>query len=141
MTGTYKLQAHGSMYNSAVSGTCLLCGEGTEDRRHFLVVCTSLTMAREPYMYLSHIRCMMDIDTDELCQTLIDCTHTSLTYIVQLCDINQLETLARDLIFSIHVRRGQILATHYPVKQRRQRSTQPQPQLQTLTTSCREGSC
>ena len=123
MTGTYKLQAHESMYNSAVSDTCLLCGEGTEDRRHFLVVCPSLTMAREPY--LSHIRRMMDIDTDELCQTLIDCTHTSLTDIVQLCDINQLETLARDLIFSIHVRRGQILATHYPVKQRRQRATQP----------------
>ena len=88
MTGTYKLQAHESMYNSAVSDTCLLCGEGTEDRQHFLVVCTSLAMAREPYF--SYIRRMMDIDTDELCQTLIDCTHTSLTDIVQLCDIIQL---------------------------------------------------
>ena len=29
-TGTYKLQAHESMYNSAVSDTCLLCEEGTE---------------------------------------------------------------------------------------------------------------
>ena len=125
------------MYNSAISDTCLLCGEGTKDRRHFLVVCTSLTMTREPY--LPHIRRMMDIDTDEQCQTLIRCTHTSLTDIVQLCDINQLETLARDLIFSIHARRGQILATHYPVKQRRQRATQLH--LQTLTTSCREGSC
>ena len=47
MTGTYKLQAHESMYNPAVSDTCPLCGEGTEDRRHFLVV--SLTMAREAY--------------------------------------------------------------------------------------------
>ena len=105
MTGTYKLQAHESMYNPAVSDTCPLCGEGTEDRQHCLVVCTSLTTAREPY--LSHIRRMMDIYTDELCQTLIDCTHTSLSDIVQLCDTNQLETLARDLIFSIHVRRGQ----------------------------------
>ena len=74
MTGTHKLQAHESMYNPAVSDTCPLCGEGAEDRRHFLIVCTSLTMAREPY--LSHIRCMMYIYTDELCQTLIDCTHT-----------------------------------------------------------------
>ena len=139
MTGTYKLQAQESMYNPAVSDTCPLCGEGTEDRRHFLVVCTSLTTAREPY--LSHIRRMLYIYTDELCQTLIDCTHTSLSDIVQLCDTNQLETLAIDLIFSIHVMRGQILATHYPVKQRRQRATQPQPQLQTLTASCREGSC
>ena len=128
MTGTYKLQAHESMYNPAVSDTCPLCGEGTEDRRHFLVVCTSLTMAREAY--LSHIRPMMYFYNDELCQTPIDCTHTSLS-----------DILARDLIFSIHVRRGQILATYYPVKQRRQRATQPQPQLQTLTTSCREGSC
>ena len=72
----------------------------------------------------------MYIYTDELCQTLIDCTHTSLSDIVQLCDTNQLETLARDLIFSIYVRRGQILATHGPVKQRRQRATQPH--LQTL---------
>ena len=107
MTGTYKLQAHESMYNPAVSDTCPLCGEGTEYRRHFLVVCTSLTTAREPY--LSHIRRMMYIYTDELCQTLtcIDCTYTSLSDIVQLCETNQLETLARDL-FSIHVRRGQI---------------------------------
>ena len=60
----------------------------------------------------------------EMNQTLIYCTHTSLADIVQLYDINQLETLARDLIFSSHVRRGQILATHYPVKQRRQRATQ-----------------
>ena len=89
MTGTYKLQAHESMYNPAVSDTCPRCGEGTEDRRHFLVVCTSLTMAREPY--LSHIRRMMYIYTDELCKTLIDCTHTSLSDIVQLCDTNQLE--------------------------------------------------
>ena len=139
MTGTYKLQAHESMYNPAVSDTCLLCGEGTEDRRLFLVVCTSLITSREPYV--SHIWRIIDIDTDELCQTLIDCTHTSLSDIVQLCDTNQLETLARYLIFSIHVRRGQILATHYPVKQRRQRATQPQPHIQTLTTSCREGSC
>ena len=77
----------------------------------------------------------MYIYTDELCQTLIDCTHTSLSDNVQLCDTNQLETLARDLIFSIYVKRGQILATHGPVKQRRQRATQPQPHLQTLTTS------
>ena len=95
-----------NMYKPAVSDTCPLCGEGTEDRQHCLVVCKSLTTAREPY--LSHIRRMMDIYTNELCQTLIDCTHTSLSDIVQLCDTNQLETLARDLIFSIHVRRGQI---------------------------------
>ena len=36
----------------------------------------------------------MYIYTDELRQTLIDCTHTSLSDIVQLCDTNQLETLA-----------------------------------------------
>ena len=105
MPGTYKLEAHESMYNSAVSDTCPLCGEETEDRQHCQVVCTSLTTAREPY--LSHIRRMMDIYTDELCQTLSDCTRTSLSDIVQLCDTNQLETLTRDLIFSIHVRRGQ----------------------------------
>ena len=79
------------MYNPVISDTCLLCGVGTEDRRHSLVVCTLLTTAREPY--LSHIRNMMDIDTDDLCQTLIDCTYTSLADIVQLCAINQLETL------------------------------------------------
>ena len=90
MTGAYQLQAHDYMYNPAVSDTCSLCGEGTEDRRHFLVLCKSLTTAREPY--LSHIRHMMYIYTDELCQTLIDYTHTSLSDIVQLCDTNQLET-------------------------------------------------
>ena len=62
MTGTFKLQAYESMYNPAVSDTCPLCGEGTGDRWHFLVVCTSLTTAREPY--LSHIRRMMYICCD-----------------------------------------------------------------------------
>ena len=80
MTGTYKLQAHESMYNQWQFSSLW---RETEDRRNFLIVCTSLTTAREPY--LSHIWSMMYIYTDELCQTLIDCTHTSLSDNVQLC--------------------------------------------------------
>ena len=49
MTGTYILQSNRAAFNqNAIDPTCLLCKNGEETIKHFLLSCTALSSAREP---------------------------------------------------------------------------------------------
>ena len=49
VTGTYILQSNRAAFNqNAIDPTCLLCKNGEETIKHFLLSCTALSSAREP---------------------------------------------------------------------------------------------
>jgi hypothetical protein len=49
LTGTYTLQANKAVFNQyQVDKTCPICGEGPENRMHFVFECQSLEDVRAP---------------------------------------------------------------------------------------------
>ena len=52
VTGTYILQSNRAAFNqNAIDPTCLLCKNGEETIKHFLLSCTALSSAREPIIH------------------------------------------------------------------------------------------
>jgi hypothetical protein len=120
LTGTYRLQALRARFNQhEVDPTCLLCGEGPEDRLHFLLKCPVLEISRKPHMQdmlrtleeFSHGAVTRSCDDTVLMHTLLDATHPSVPQVIRENKgaVERLECVSRNLIFSIHRERWLVL--------------------------------
>jgi hypothetical protein len=116
MCGVYRLQVHESMFTrrngKRESPICKLCDTGPEDRMHFLLKCPALEKSRTELATLRetlHSHNHQEILTNEtkLLHCLIDCSHKDLNLSQQLQDT--VETIARDLLYQLHVHRCRIL--------------------------------
>ena len=122
LTGTYTLQANRAKFNQyEVDPTCPLCQKGSENRKHFILLCPVTEAARVKFL-LKIINIIststvtnVDVqDDDILLQLIVDCSaliigtqYNSLRY--------DIETLSRELIYSIHVLRTRLVTTmHMP---------------------------
>jgi hypothetical protein len=120
LTGSYPLQANKAMFNQyQVDKTCPLCGDGVEDRKHFIVECSSLQQIREPYltelctlMSTVEVAGWEDIsnNSENLLQFVLDCSHPSVS-VVSRNDgyIEQSESITRRMCYALHCRRTTLL--------------------------------
>ena len=122
LTGTYTLQANRSKFNQySVDPTCPLCGKESENRKHFILFCTVTEAARTKFLQkiinkisTSSVTNVDTQDDDTLLQLIIDCS--ALLMGSQYNDLrNEVETLSRELIYSLHVLRTRLMTTmHMP---------------------------
>ena len=106
VTGTYILQSNRAAFNqNAIDPTCLLCKNGEETIKHFLLSCTALSCAREP---------IIDSITDtcpSCAQLILDSSACSKSY--PKCDLHKLKTIefqSRRLCHALHCERYKRLA-------------------------------
>ncbi|CAG2245037.1 unnamed protein product [Mytilus edulis] len=86
MLDTYLLQIHKQKFNKyEVDSTCLLCQNGAEDRKHFLIQCVALDSIRSPFLKTLHEKTtevVKDVNltdaifeqSDKLLSLILDCT-------------------------------------------------------------------
>jgi len=121
LTGTYTLQANRAAFNQYdVDPTCKICNQGPENREHFISTCNSTESVRKKYRDKIRMIFMQypDVDPDELLsspqkftQVILDCTHTDVAKITLMkCDVDNLETIAREYIMRLHLSRCRQLA-------------------------------
>ena len=116
LTDTYMLQIHRARFNKyQINPTCLLCREGEENREHFLSTCTALHEKRTPYIeklwtILSPDDTNMLDDTQKLTELILDPSkgHISQTR-ESYAQMYQLEAVGRDLIYTLHCQRANLL--------------------------------
>ena len=78
LTVTYRLQGNRSVFNQyANKATCQLCGQGDENRLHFMVQCRALHATRAPYLeeLLRHLGTGITDDELLLCIILDPSSH------------------------------------------------------------------
>ena len=90
VTGTYIFQSNRATFNQNVIGpTCLLCKNGEETIKHFLLNCTALSIAREP-----------TIDITDTCASLLSKPTNARDRLLQLilakCDLHKLKNFKAD---------------------------------------------
>ncbi len=136
ITGSYLLQAHRAKFNQfEVKADCLLCGNGPENRTHFLVECSALQERRAPH--ISMIKDILERNSDEktaadmcddpdTCTALIlDCTSQAVTGKILLPknSANEIEIISQRLIFSLHIGRKSMLQLIAPSLARKRGKT------------------
>ncbi len=123
LSGTYILQTNRAKFNQyEVTDTCMLCGDGAEDRVHFLAVCSKLSLTRKGYTdTLTSILCktntISDItqrvgDPDFLSHIIMDCTHCEVQNHISIDKtmIPEIEQLSRNMCYALHLERCQMLS-------------------------------
>ena len=115
LTGTYILQANRARFNQhEVNPTCPLCGEGSEDREHFLLNCARLEGIRKPYVQ-SILKTLPDEiiqqgAQDILLQIILDCPISlGSTGRLSRAQRSSIETTSRGLCYALHFERANIL--------------------------------
>ncbi|KAK3100588.1 hypothetical protein FSP39_022217 [Pinctada imbricata] len=124
-TETYRLQANRSRYNQHdIKPDCKLCEHGPEDRKHFILICPSLSLRDIRTSYLKKLENTLEReigaarvarllgDRDELLDLLIDCSN--LEFVpnskknrkIQV----EVESLARNLVYALHCLRANTLS-------------------------------
>ncbi len=108
ITGSYILQAHRAKFSQfEVKSDCLLCGQGKENRSHFLVECAALQERRLPHISL--IKGILESNSDartaeEICNNsdsctalILDCTSKTITSQILLPKNSaaEIETISR----------------------------------------------
>ena len=100
LTGTYILQENRARFNQfEVNPTCKMCGAATEDRLHFLIVCSALLPIRSRFMPLI-LQLLPGLDSmpeDVQMTLLMDTSHFSNP---------TLEKTLRSYIFALHEARA-----------------------------------
>ena len=82
LTGTYTLQANRSKFNQyTLDPTCLICGKGIENRKHFILLCPVTEIARAKFkqkiidrMNSSTVTHLYVQNDDILLQIIVDCS-------------------------------------------------------------------
>ena len=117
VTGTYILQSNRAAFNqNAIDPTCLLCKNGEETIKHFLLSCTALSSAREPIIDIITDTCASLLsnptnDPDRLLQLILDSSACSKS--TPKCDLHKLKTIefqSRRLCHALHCERYKRLA-------------------------------
>jgi hypothetical protein len=110
LVGAYLLQAHRARFNQHDNSTCLLCQQGAEDRKHFILTCRSLDAVRSPRM--SALKqlfktngaqwqwCILYRDNDMLLQLILD--SSNLKWLIGRKLAMLVEPLSRELCFDLH---------------------------------------
>ncbi len=118
LTGTYVLQSNRAKYSLRhIPDTCLLCGEGEEDRVHFLAVCSKLSDTRMCYLgpltnalmslnTLPKIKMALS-DPNLLTQIVLDCTSPLVGHLLSINQsvIHHIERLSRNMCYALHLKR------------------------------------
>ena len=120
LSGCYKLQAHEALFKRnqhQVSSLCRLCNQECEDRKHFILKCSTLDQYRQCYIdQLSHLLCSIDLeyvlhDDDLMLQILLDVNHQVVPDVIKTnTDFKlKLEKISQDWLYALHVNRWEIL--------------------------------
>jgi hypothetical protein len=122
MCGVYYLQVHEKLFSGNhgnVSATCRICQNGDENRMHFMLGCEATGHKRVPH--LQRVAQLLDsvhvtwseLSAEVQLQVLLDPSHESLPSTIR--DIQEdIETVGRDLAYSLHHTRIRILKEKYP---------------------------
>ncbi|CAG2229246.1 unnamed protein product [Mytilus edulis] len=120
MLDTYLLQIHKQKFNKyEVDSTCLLCHNGAEDRKHFLIQCVALDSIRSPFLKILHekttevVRDVKLTDAifeqpDELLSLILDCTGYQ---VIPPSRQEEFEAVSRGLCFALHIERSDRIKT------------------------------
>ena len=122
LTDTYPLEVHNVRYGRESQETCKLCCREPEDRRHFLIECLALQVARKKSLLSikevviqgtsSRIWNEIANNTSVLLQLILEptsCLKTNL--VMKKVDAMAIERLSRSLCFSVHRERVRIIDT------------------------------
>ena len=123
MTGSYMLQATRARFNQhQVDPTCLLCCKEPENVEHFLLRCESLTQVRDQFLHkiyqslqksvgVGHFDIIKSNDT-VLTSTILDCTTLIDVVGEPVMDnvLHEIESTARGLCFTLHMKRTALLS-------------------------------
>ena len=136
MTGTYTLQSSRSVFNQyTVDPTCQLCGQGSEDKCHFLAKCPSLQHTREQVLHKLEKLIPQDSyntvtnDDDILTRLMIDPSSSTNLYDSNGTNISNIELWARESIYNLHVLRAQKLAILGLNNKKRKRHKKKKPNM------------
>ena len=118
LVGAYLLQTHRARFNQYDNNICLLCQCEAEDRKHFLLTCTTLNQARSPRMNsmrkLFKVNgaqwqwCVIRRDMDLLLQLILD--GSKLVWLIGKKLSMETEPLSRELCFDLHKLRTMLIA-------------------------------
>ncbi|CAG2187811.1 unnamed protein product [Mytilus edulis] len=115
MLDTYLLQIHKQKFNKyEVDSTCLLCQNGAEDRKHFLIQCVALDSIRSPFLKTLHEKTtevVKDVNltdaifeqSDKLLSLILDCTGYQ---VIPPSRQEEFEAVSRGLCFALHIARS-----------------------------------
>ncbi len=122
LTGTYTLQSNRHKFNQhSVSPTCTLCRQSIEDRKHFILKCTSLLPTRSQYLPrlekairasssdISTINAVLS-DDDKLLQCVIDSGSIIFSSLFRDPEVRaEIEKCSRILVYNLHRARKDII--------------------------------
>ena len=120
MTGCYTLQANRSKFNRYnVDPTCPNCKSAPEDRKHFILKCSSTERIRGKYLpkirnFIDESDKILDLENiDILLQLIID-PSTFYHEKRHLPILDQLEKTTRDMIYDIHLIHTKLMRAYNP---------------------------
>ena len=121
-SNTYMLQSIKNKHKQQNAHMhCQLCGDGDEDRKHFILHCPSLTNIRNPYiknlneLLSSQIGSenanRFTLNDEALLQLLVDCSENEFSFRKNknLQIQRAVEGLARNLIYALHCERSKLI--------------------------------
>jgi exonuclease III len=122
LTGSYTLQANKAVFNQfQVNKTCLLCDDGPEDRKHFLVDCIKLRDVRNNY--ISELQSLLAAQNPTEWRRIISCSELTLQLILDCSSKKtaalipdgptytaRVECITRRLCYALLTRRSAVLA-------------------------------
>ena len=119
-TGTYLLQANANIWSrNKDSQLCPLCKEQSENREHFLLLCSILEPIRTKHREALQ-RLLQSIDIkwqniqipqDLQLQMLLDCSHDNLKAYIELSEeqMMKIEIISRNWCYALHYKRASLL--------------------------------
>ena len=112
LLGVYTLQANRATFNQhQVDATCKMCGQGPEDREHFLLLCQALSEARAPALQpiINSVPGWHLLSRTTMVQILLDHTRETMATAVNKCQSPTLDEHIGRLVYRLHAIRSKLL--------------------------------